>query len=471
MRGPLRALEAAPSSSCIAPLKPDLTVDRSRISVAVHGKPRSGTDANNPGYSASVPKIFVFNGIPYMYWTVNRVVQGTNGPLMTTTTVRGAQLQRESGANGRICVYGSYSSSVRSDDGTYSVQVMNLDTNNQLLSGLADGFNVLVYGGRVLMPTGVGGIGCLTPGSLTYGCYRLEIRASTVPLGTNIFNTSASVVTNAPVPANPQEYSSFFQTPSGDFRILGRYFDFVTNGSAEPSRVVVAQMAQYPVDPASFQFGASSSFPQPAPLKAGAYLPVQFDVLQNFFPNCSYSNPFPNQTDGGCVAGVSRFCQSQGYSGGGLPQELYTDVGSVRRAETFCVTGTQTNRQFVNVSQINANYPGCNANTLMTGDCASAIAAFCRAQGASGGYGPLEHVGTDLQVTCLSAQLGGIINTTFASLAQQHPGCSSNTPRSMDCIAAAKRVCVSQGYLASYGIFDYYLGDATIGCIRRDIGV
>jgi len=449
------------TSSCLAPLSStDYSVTTSRMTLAVGGIPWS---SSSNGYSASVPKIFIFQGTPYLYWSVSHFTTGANGQLLSDTTTRGAMLTQEPSGARRLWINGSVGMASLSVDSNSNYEVLGVNASAPLSSNVADSFDVQVVNNEVILTSGVGGKGCTTPWSPVYGCYRLAIRASSTPLGTDIYNSS--FLTSQSLPFNPQEYSKIITDPSGNKYVMGSYLSPTINGSVSPATTISTGMQRYPINLNLLQFSGVDSTPAAAPTTATNYLATTFDVLQQFVPSCNESTPIPNQNSGLCFSAVERYCQSQGYEVGGLLEE-----NNGNNTIVSCVRSVNASELWVNISGLTNFQPQCTASNLITDVCASAIASYCQSAGyPAGGFGPQENAGSTVVIACMGTQVGSLVSSTFQALSAQQATCSASWTSSGVCYSAVNRVCQSQGFLSGYGIINHNGNAAQIGCFKANV--
>ncbi|MFV0677884.1 hypothetical protein [Variovorax sp. tm] len=446
-------------SACLAPISSTtFDVDTSRMTVAVSAIQQT---AFNDGYSASVPKLFQFGGTPYMYWSVSHFVQSADGPLLSDTTTRGAMLAQESSGLRRLWVNGSLGARISTLNSQFTTEVFGLTSGQNLLDGTADSFDIKVVNGKVLLTTAVGGKGCGTPTSPAYGCYRLQIRSSTTPLGNGIFN--GSIATTA-LPFNPHEYSKFITDPNGSSFVIGQYLQVQGGGTPAPANTIPNGMSMFPIDLNALQFSATDSTPAPAPAHAGEFFYTAFDTLRQFQTGCKQGSPRPNQNSGECAAAVSRYCRSQGYEAGGV---LVENAGNI--AAVACVTSSKSSMVQTTIPALTAYQATCTSNNMYSGDCASAINAFCSAAGyGGGGYGPMEISGSNVALSCMGDQIATHVATTFTALSAQS-ACDGSWPGTGSCHSAVHRSCQALGYASGYGVTDYSQDNVIMGCIKKNI--
>ncbi|WP_156405222.1 hypothetical protein [Sphingomonas sp. Root710] len=433
-------------------------VDTSRLTIVVKGVPVAGSA---DGYSASVPKIFLFGGNPYLYWSAVKVGASPNGHIGLNVTTRGIALAQESGGTHRLWASGSVGSALPAFSSASS-EVLGLGS-NAISNGAADGFDVQVVGSNIFLTAGIGGKGCADPGDPMYGCYRLQVRSSSTPLGTGIFNSS--LVTSPTFPFNPNAYSKIFAVPGGTKTMMGAYYSPALNGSPQPSNAYSSTgVLRYATNPATYTVGTTDSTPLPVPTFAANYLSTIFPTIQRFVIQCSSSNPLPSASDGSCYSGVTRVCQNQGYENGGFLQDYASGAGHVA-----CVRSGKSTLYFVNISALTALHSSCTITTMISNACASAINRYCQNAGFAGGYGPLEFVNPTVQLTCVKSTVATIILTNFTALSGQQPSCTQTSTQPSVCNTATSLLCRSMGYIGGFGIVEIAGSAAQIGCIKGSV--
>lgn len=449
------ALSGGFASSCAVPVsRGDYTADLSRLNVIVAAVP---TAAPAPGRSASVPKIFVYQGVPYLYWSAVefRRVAGTGAEVFTRIATRGTQLTRN--ANGMLWPV-NRQSALPADQGD---EVLGTSADGSV-GDLADGFDVKVIDGRLLMTSGAGTTGCISPLSPLFGCYRLQIRTATTPLGNHVYNNA--VVDNIQLPFNPHEYGRFAQDPSGAWHIFGAFLTPSTTGSQAPATVVSNGAGHFPVTPSAFHFGTRDAAPLPDPTSGPNVFDVPWGSLQALNIDCRSDAPRPGTDSNSCASATERFCESQGYAGGGMMPE-YGVTG-----QAICFRGEHVVVSVVPVSDLTSRNSACNASRLFSDSCASALSNECVAMGyAGGGFGPTEYAGAYVQISCLDTVAGALVHTTFTDLNVYNSCSATGWTESGLCISAANRMCLSQGYAGGFAITDHAGDGAVIGCAKRNV--
>jgi len=450
------------ASSCIARLDPNTyRVDPSTLHVIVAGKRGSGTAE---GLSASVPKLFVYRGRPYLYWSMVQLAASPTAQYFGPIVTRGAELVHDREPSGSLWVSGSIGRSLSTNDPVLSVEVLGVVPSNPLLNGVADSFDVRPTGGRLLLTVGVGGQACTTPISVAYGCYRFQIRVADKPLGYRIYNEL--LVDPRMLPANPTEYSIFVDTaPDSHVRLLGRYFVPNTTGSAKPNHSYGDGMSYYDIGaPSALRFLANDPTPRPSPIDAVQSLTPEFDSLKRFMPGCNAGDPIPGPGETSCLAATARYCASQGYNAGGL---LLDYIGS--HAGVVCV-GIGGQRLSVEVSRLTAIDHRCGVGNPVSEACSGAINDYCVSQGFAGGFGPAERENATMLVTCMSSKIATLVSTTFGELQQHQAGCREDGwTSSSACLSAVASVCRASGYEAGFGIVRRMAAVAVIGCLRKGV--
>jgi hypothetical protein len=442
------------ASSCAAPIsRDDYSVDVSRMNVVVSGVAASEP---TPGRSASVPKIFTYQGVPYIYWSAMEFRETQGGEVITRLSTRGMQLARSDA--GMMWAAGSQ----RAYPADQGDEVLGSSTDGQV-GDLADSYDVQVIDGRLLMTSGAGTTGCTTPLSPMFGCYRLQIRTAATPLGYHVYN--GSVVNNVALPFNPQEYGRFAKDPTGNWHIFGQFITPTTNGSATPADTVAAGQGQFPLTPSAFQFGSVDSSAQADPTSGSNSLNVPFAVLRPLNLDCQAQTARPGSFGNSCASSVARYCRSQGYAAGGIMEEL-----STVQAQVICFRAEHVSSPIVSISQLTARNSNCVAGNLFSDTCASAIAGYCKATGyAGGGFGPMEYSGSAAQIACLDGVAGNVIPTTYTELSAYNSCSASGWTGTSTCFSAVNRTCLSKGYAGGYGIIDHNGDAATIGCARGNV--
>jgi len=445
------------ADSCVAPMSSsDFSIDTSRATVVVKGE-----DLTTGQYSASVPKIFIYQGQPYLYWSVSHSAPAANGQILTDTTTRGARLSQEVSGYQRLWVAGSGNVPVQTLDGSFTTEVLGTIASSSISNNVADSYDVDVVGNNIYLTSAVGGRGCTDQVSPAYACYRLAIRSASSPLSQDIFN--GSYLSNTALPFNPHGYSKFVVDPSGNQYILGYYNSPIPNGSPLPSNAVAVGQALFPVQPQNFQFSSTDPTALPVPSSNTAYLPITFLAMQQFVSTCNESNPIPNSQDISCLTASSRFCKSQGYASGGLIEEANGNAATVA-----CAAGGAGPTLNVDISSIAATQSACTMSNLVSDVCNAGIDNYCTSIGYSGGgFGPEEASGTTVNISCMSGTWSAVIGTTYPQLTAQMSSCTANSnAASISCVAAVNRLCASLGYLSGYGIMQHSGNNAVIGCFK-----
>ena len=221
------------TSSCVGPFDLDKKViDPDRTTVIVEG--RDADNASIYGYSTSVPNLFVFNNRLYVYWAAIQSLKTTQD--WQQITIRGMELTQEPSGLRRLWGVGSPGKMVASYDPSRNVEVLGLNPGNPYENQSVDLKGLYIKGAYIYLIASVGGKGpdgtqnCLKAIdpvlSTSYGCWRMQIFRSAVPLGTHIFNER---VVSPLLPMNPASYQHSFIAPDGTLKIIGNFFN--TTGS------------------------------------------------------------------------------------------------------------------------------------------------------------------------------------------------------------------------------------------------
>jgi hypothetical protein len=216
---------AAPGSvsSCIGPLDLDRGIPVNRVSAPASGGPESKSDAWS--VSASDPKLLVFRGHLYLYWTVIR----SDEHRWIDGTTRGVELIEDDSPQKRLWAKNAVGRRMRANDTQLTAEVWSPTANDALSNSIADVFGVYTAGNAIFAVAGLGGSGkapgeeCLTPEGNSFGCFRLAISRASEPLESHAFNGSS--VHAVGFPGNPQEYSRIIEGPDGGLFMMGAYLD------------------------------------------------------------------------------------------------------------------------------------------------------------------------------------------------------------------------------------------------------
>jgi hypothetical protein len=212
-------------SSCMAPLLPDLSgVDETRFSVPVRGN--TGPNPNLPTQfvslsSASIPQLLNFGGTPYIYWAIDHYITANtaSNPMVS----RGAMLQQD--LSGKFWVFGAGSNPVQTDASLTTV-VRDVDFGDTTADHVSQ--VRIVYadqtGQGLYTLSNVGGTNgsiCISPTSVSQGCWRTEVNYTTEPLDYNTFSQNPVPTTNFPI--NPAGYPRPLTLPTGQVALFTQF--------------------------------------------------------------------------------------------------------------------------------------------------------------------------------------------------------------------------------------------------------
>ena len=215
------------ASTCMGPLKDDKsTIDPVRTSVVIAG---NHPDQLSDQYSASDPKLLVYQGNLYLYWTAIHMKDNKWVSLAT----RGAELKQERGPLRRFWPVGANQSTPSFDP----------SANQEVWSG-ADMFSAMERDGRIFATAGATRGSCVSPNIDEPDCYRLIITEADAPLGVDIF--ARHMAASNRLPSNPQDYARFATGPDGRLVII----DHIYSPGTSTSRASLAPdgLVAYPVD-------------------------------------------------------------------------------------------------------------------------------------------------------------------------------------------------------------------------------
>lgn len=442
------------ASSCIAPFSIAGGIDVSRMTIAVMGTMNS---SNTEAFSASVPKLLVYQGGLYIYWTACHFVSIGGVMVLVEDTTRGAQLVQESSSLRRLWTYGAQGSALAANDPGSSVEVYGGTAVDSTANSLADMADVYTDGTQIYAIAGVGSVGCVTPLSPLFGCYRTRIAFTQSPLGYHAFN--ANFLESPVLPANPQEYTHLYTTPNGGHFLMGHYLSPTLNGSTMSPHTIPAGIQKYPFIPSQMKFaptGVANDGIIPSPTVNSANLAVTFSILSVFHSGCTSAQVM----SGACHAAIARFCQSQGYAAGGFGPTDHSGDNAIVTCLRSTV-GAILVPAFSDLQNYNSN---CTVNAATGDSCASAISHYCQAQGYATGFGPEEDSGIAVTVTCAPSTEASLQATTFTQLSTFNSSCPGTSSTSDSCLSASTHLCQSKGYNTSFGVSDHVGDAAIIGC-------
>lgn len=440
-------------SACLAPFTLEKGVDLSRMTIPVIGSVLTGS---TDSYSASVPKLLVFNGNLYLYWTVVRfkILNGVNKFYNLTT--RGIQLVQELTQAKKIWGVKSNNAAIGSMS-SLSQEVLGLNQLDSLSNNVADGFQVMAVNNKIIMTAAIGGVGCINPLSPLYGCYRMQIFQSTKPLGNKVFNSS---IAKFPVlPFNPHEYGKFYTHPNGKTFIMGMFIEPSLVGSPRPLNTLPVGLKSFPFDLNSMLFttNTTSVTPKPVPVNKVETVHLATEVLENFLNACAPAQPASNS----CRAAIKRYCVTQGYGSGGYGP---TDISGTHSIFS-CINSSISKLVVIPLSSLKKYQPACNGQ--LSDVCNSAIGRHCASIGfAEGGFGPSEFDGANVAITCLKAPNAKKFHTTISKLKSYRSGCESSDVNSVSCSSAANQFCISLSYKSTYGVQDHAGPNVVVGCMK-----
>jgi hypothetical protein len=141
-------------------------------------------------------------------------------------TSHGVELGESS--NGTMIAAGATTGYVGSTD-RRATEVQDLRRQDPTANALADISDVKQIDGMILVATSVGGTGsgagdvkCVTPSSRSTGCYHLELRQGSAPLGVGVFDTPVSHRDD--LPYNAINYAHFIDLPDGHHALIAHIY-------------------------------------------------------------------------------------------------------------------------------------------------------------------------------------------------------------------------------------------------------
>ncbi|HEY6461480.1 MAG TPA: hypothetical protein VIY73_15040 [Polyangiaceae bacterium] len=226
---------AGTASACAGPLDATTwTMNPARTNVAVLGNQSLG---DGYLYSASVPKLLVFQGDLYLYWSAVKIA--ASGGTWANITERGTQLA-EFPATGGMLWAARTGGGVGSADPTYTDEVWGLGTTTDD-DVVADIGGIFTDGTSVYANGSIAGSACSQP-FWPPSCYAIAFAKSANPLGHDIFDTG-TVLPATELTTTTGGELRLFTDPAGTNHLWGGYYTNVTG--ARPMPVTGAQNAAY----------------------------------------------------------------------------------------------------------------------------------------------------------------------------------------------------------------------------------
>ena len=126
---------------------------------------------------------------------------------------------------------------------------------------------------------------------------------------------------------------------------------------------------------------------------AGTVRNTTYTVLSSHHGSCTAAEVMgPN-----CNAAIHRYCASEGFASGFGPVENSGDVAVVT-----CVPSEIAEGRSTTYTALSMHHSPCNAGGERMGpNCNAAIHRWCRAQGFTSGFGPVENSGDTAVVACV----------------------------------------------------------------------
>jgi hypothetical protein len=220
------------TSVCLSVYDPSRQViDFDRTQVVVSGTHRGGLF-----YSASDPKLLVFQDRLFVYWSSIAVRQGEG---FLGIAIRATELKPTSGG---VMVKSTNAPVVSGLDASATTEVWAPDPKDPMGDTTTDVAPLWISGNAIIAMASRGGQGCVHPGGTSPGCFHVEVVRSTQPIGEHIFNRAEKLETlNEKLPSNPQEYIVPIRDPNGDYWFIGHYIKPPSNGYSETKPVPGAQ--------------------------------------------------------------------------------------------------------------------------------------------------------------------------------------------------------------------------------------
>ncbi len=241
---------AGTASACVGPLSSSTwTMDPARTGVTV-----LGNASINDGYlySASVPKLLVFQGGLYLYWSAVKI--GQSSGTWAAITERGTQLA-EFPATGGMLWNARTGGGIGARDPTYTVEVWGLGsaTSDDVVADIG---GIFTDGTSVYANGSIAGTACSMP-FWPPTCYDLAFAKSANPLGNDIFDTGTVLPVTELTTSTGGELRLFQDSNQVDY-LWGSYFTNVTGPRPMPlmGSANVGYLLGFPIPAGSPFFGA-----------------------------------------------------------------------------------------------------------------------------------------------------------------------------------------------------------------------
>jgi len=345
-----RSIAFSPSSdTCMAVLKDDFSVDSSKMYVVV----QSEIDFSGDQYSASVPKLFIHNGKPYLYWTAVKFVKDSNGNFQwDSISTRGSELELDS-VSGKLWVVGSGKKKIVANSQSLSSKVWGTNAMDDTRNSVADIFSVVSSGGYIYATAAVGGTSknnCVTPLSDSVGCYRLSIGRATVPLGNDIFSVMDETI------LNPHEYSNFFWDSEGELKMMGNFI------YTDDRNTDISLRINELIDSFIGKKGLDASYSSDRVFRSFAMRIFSFDSSNGSVCDSAHLAPDWGEKNGMCLKSCGQLGGTTAYDSGTCASRGLVDKGVAYDTNVCCGIAPIINC----AGSWDLNYGSCSATTCGT---------------------------------------------------------------------------------------------------------
>lgn len=217
---------AGTASACTGPLSStSWTMDPARTVVTILGNDSLG---NGNLYSASVPKLLVFQGGLYLYWSAVQITASTGN--WVAITERATQLLEFPTTGGRLFAARN-AGGIGARDPNFTDEVWGLGAGTDV-NVVADIGGIFTDGTSVYANGSLAGSACAMP-FWPPTCYAIAFAKSANPLGNDIFN-GGTVMPAADLTTSPGGELRLFEDPSHVQYLWGSYFTNVTGPRPMP---------------------------------------------------------------------------------------------------------------------------------------------------------------------------------------------------------------------------------------------
>ena len=177
-------------------------------------------------------------------------------------------------------------------------------------------------------------------------------------------------------------------------------------------------------------------------------------------PNCNFSNPSWSLA---CTMAIHQACVAAGGVGGIGPMEWNSVTNQVMYQCINAGGGASVGPTYAQLTA--AAGSSCTAANALSDICATGAHRYCTGLGYASGF-LVDSGGSFARVDCVGTSAGVVQNITMADLAAQQPACSGSVVADTACVGASERWCKANGYSGGFGPVEHSGPAATITCLN-----